>query len=152
MERAEDVVKRVVVALALATLGCGPTTGHPLQPPTARLRRTYRPIHQPPSNGDVLGVVGVYSDLEASDVRCERVANGDITLGGMEAHLLSQLAEVQAGGVPAEFLSRCDGQQAPPWPCLIGTRIGAEESPRVTFTLSADGAIDPASIRCPGTG
>lgn len=132
------------MVLALAMLGCGPAT-----PAAGRLRRTYRPIHHPPSSGDVVGVVGAYSDLEASDVRCERVANGDTTLGGMQAELLRQLAEVQADGVSFEFLARCDGQQAPPWPCLIGTRIGTEERPHVSFTIDASGAVDPTSIHCP---
>lgn len=139
-------MKRFGLVLALAALGCGTTPEH--------TRRLYAPLSSPPSARDALASLRAYEDVEATDISCASVANGDITLGGIEAHLLGQLAEAQAEGDEASIVAHCEGDAAP-WSCEVGARIVVEGDPwdyRITFTLSADGAIDPASIRCPGTG
>jgi hypothetical protein len=139
-------MRRLLVVLALATFGCGSSAVAP-----ARALRA--PLSTPPSPRDALAALGAHADVQATDLSCESVANGDITLGGIEAHLLGQLAEADSED-EASLIARCEGEQAP-WSCEVGARIVAEGDPwdyRITFSLSADGAIDPASIRCPGTG
>lgn len=137
-------MKRFWMLLAAIAMGCGSSAAHP------RLRA---PLSTPPSARDAIAALGAHADVEATDVSCASVADGDITLGGIEAHLLGQLAEANASEDPATLIAGCEGAQAP-WSCVVGVRIAIDDpwDYRITFNLDASGAIDPASIRCPGTG
>ena len=132
--------------LAFALVGCGSSSANT----APRLRP---PISTPPSPRDAIAALGAHADVEATDLSCASVADGDITLGGIEAHLLGQLAQ-EDGEDEASLIAGCSGEHAP-WSCEVGVRIVAGGDPwdyRITFNLDASGAIDPASIRCPGTG
>ena len=131
--------------LAAIAIGCGSSSAHP--------RALRPPLSTPPSPRDAIAALGAHADIEATDLSCASVADGDITLGGIEAHLLGQLAQ-EDGEDEASLIAGCSGEHAP-WSCEVGVRIVAGGDPwdyRITFNLDASGAIDPASIRCPGTG
>ena len=134
------------IALALVSVGCASASA-----PARTLRA---PLSTPPSARDAIAALSAYANFETTDLSCQSVANGDLTVGGIEAHLMGQLAEAQAEGGAASLIARCEGAHAP-WRCVVGVRVENEESPwdyRITFNLDASGLIDTASIRCPGTG
>jgi hypothetical protein len=127
---------------SLLLVACGASTSVPTPPQ-----------HTPPSARDVMLALSAHADLDPPDESCTHVT-GDLdheTLGVIEAHLLAQAAEAQAEGETATTTVSCEAA-GPPWRCLFEVRIDAEDPWRygISFSLDAAGAIDPASITCPG--
>jgi hypothetical protein len=154
------LARSTALVLALSVSGCGATRAAdpaPSETPVATAAPAVSlvpPRDSPPSARDVFAALGAHSSMVPSDESCATVADGgDRTLGAIEAHLLGVLADAQRDGDPATATASCEAA-GPPWRCSLEVRVTAEDpwAYGISFALGADGAIDPASITCPGTG
>lgn len=150
-----SVLTALVLATACASSSTAPTPAAPASPaPASPAPASTAPRSTPPDARDVFAAIGAHRAIVPTDPSCASVTGdpADVSLGAIEAHLLGQLAEAQAEGDPAVLLASCEAG-GPPFRCALEVRIDADGDPwryGIAFELAATGAIDPASIRCPG--
>ena len=145
MMRSRDasVERAVGIGLVLATTACGGGTAAPAR---------FAPA-SPPTSRDVLLALSAHAAIDPADESCTHLT-GDLdaeTIGVIEAHLLAQLADAQAAGDPARLTIVCEPSD-PPYRCGMEVRIEGDDPWHyaIRFELDESGAIDPASVTCPG--